>query len=55
MKKLGQFISHWWYTRPNKNVGSGRLVQQLDGSWVQEYKPTSTKNIKDWLKASEKN
>jgi hypothetical protein len=53
MKKLGQFISHWWYIRPNKNVGSGRLVQQIDGSWVQEYKPTSTKNIKDWLKASD--
>ena len=51
---IGQFTK-WWWTKPKKSVGIGRLVQSpITGKWSQQYKPHKSRKIRDWLKAAER-
>jgi len=54
MADMGKAVSRWWWTRPKKMAGTlGRMIQRLDGSWQQEYKPSKSMNMKDWLQAAD--
>ena len=53
MEKLGRWVTKWWFKRPPKSVGKGKLVQRIDGSWQQEYKPDSSKRLGKWLHDAE--
>jgi len=53
MEKIGRYVSKWWFRKPPKSIGRGRLVQRIDGSWQQEYKPDSSKRIGKWLQDAE--
>ena len=49
MGELGRVIGKHWSKPPIKPVGQGELKQNLDGSWQQEYKPSSSTNMHKWL------
>jgi len=54
MADMGRGISKWWYTRPKKGAGKGKMVQnKITGSWQQEYKPNTSMNMKAWLAAAD--
>ena len=55
MFDMGQGISQWWYRKPKKGAGKGKMKQHpITGAWHQEYKPNSSMNMKAWLqKANE--
>lgn len=55
MFDMGQGISQWWYRKPKKGAGKGKMIQHpITGAWQQEYKPNSSMNMRAWLdKANE--
>jgi hypothetical protein len=53
MMDMGRGISRWWWKQPKKSAGKGRMIQnQITGGWQQEYKPSKSMNMKDWLNAA---
>ena len=55
MADMGKKVSQWWFKRPKKGLGRGKLIRGLlDGSFIQEYKPNKSMRMKDWLSAAEK-
>ena len=54
MFDMGRGISKWWYTKPKKAVGKGKMVQhRITGQWQQEYKPNKSMNMRAWLAAAD--
>jgi len=54
MFDMGRGISKWWYTKPQKLAGKGKMVQHpITGTWQQEYKPNKSMNMKAWLAAAD--
>ena len=52
-KGRGLLISQWWWKKPKKPVGKGKMWQSsITGQWFQEHKPDKTMNIRDWLQAA---
>ena len=46
-------ISQWWWKRPKKPVGKGKMWQSsITGQWFQEHRPDKTMNVRDWLQAA---
>ena len=46
-------ISKWWWRKPKKPVGKGRMVQsQITGQWFQEHKPDKSMRVRQWLEAA---
>ena len=46
-------ISKWWWRKPKKPVGKGKMWQSsITGQWFQEHKPDKSMNIRDWLQAA---
>ena len=46
-------ISKWWWRKPKKPVGKGKMVQnQITGQWFQEHKPDRRMSVKQWLAAA---
>ena len=54
MADMGKGISMWWWRRPKKGAGKGRMIQNsITGAWQQEYKPNRSMNMKAWLAAAD--
>ena len=54
MADMGRGISMWWWRRPKKGAGKGRMIQNsVTGAWQQEYKPNRSMNMKAWLAAAD--
>jgi len=54
MADMGRGISMWWWRRPKKGAGKGRMIQNsITGAWQQEYKPNRSMNMKAWLAAAD--
>ena len=54
MADMGRGISMWWWRRPKKGAGKGRMIQNpITGAWQQEYKPNRSMNMRAWLTAAE--
>ena len=46
-------ISKWWWRKPKKPAGKGKMVQnQLTGQWHQEHKPDKSMRVRAWLEAA---
>ena len=46
-------ISKWWWRKPKKPVGKGKMVQsQITGQWYQEHKPDKSMRVRAWLDAA---
>ncbi len=46
-------ISKWWWRKPKKPVGKGKMVQnKLTGQWHQEHKPDKSMRVRAWLDAA---
>ena len=53
MFDMGRGISKWWYTKPKKAAGKGKMVQHpITGGWQQEYRPNKSMNMRAWLDAA---
>ena len=53
MADMGRGISQWWYRRPRKGAGKGRMIQnKITGAWQQEYRPNKSMNMRAWLDAA---
>lgn len=53
MLDMGKAINSWWLKRPMKAAGKGRLYQNpITGAWNQEYKPSKSMRMRDWLAAA---
>lgn len=53
MADMGRGISEWWYRRPKKGAGKGKMIQNpITGAWQQEYKPNKSMNMRAWLDAA---
>ena len=49
----GRHFTKWWWTRPKKSVGKGKMKQSsITGGWSQEYVPDKTRSVRDWLQAA---
>lgn len=53
-EKMEKHLSKWWFTIPKRVFGKGKLHRTIVGGWWQEYKPTKTMRMKDWLEASDR-
>src|SRR5210317_103319 len=54
MADMGRGISMWWWRRPKKGAGKGKMIQNpITGAWQQEYKPNRSMNMKAWLAAAD--
>ena len=54
MADMGRGISMWWWKKPKKGAGKGRMIQNsITGAWQQEYKPNRSMNMKAWLAAAD--
>ena len=54
MADMGRGISQWWYKKPQKGAGQGKMIQNpITGAWQQQYKPNKSMRMKDWLNAAE--
>ena len=54
MADMGRGISMWWWRKPKKGAGKGRMIQNsITGAWQQEYKPNRSMNMKAWLAAAD--
>ena len=52
-KGRGLLISRWWWRKPKKPVGKGKMVQnQITGQWHQEHKPDKSMSVRAWLDAA---
>ena len=52
-KGRGLLISKWWWRRPKKPVGKGKMHQSpITGQWHQEHKPDKSMRLKQWLDAA---
>tara|TARA_A100001515_G_scaffold79528_1_gene63170 strand:+ start:830 stop:1582 length:753 start_codon:yes stop_codon:yes gene_type:complete len=60
-KWLGQMLdkgrhllmSKWWWTKPKKPVGKGKMWQSsITGQWFQEHKPDKSMRVRQWLQAA---
>ena len=52
-KGRGLLISKWWWRKPKKPVGKGRIWQSsITGQWFQEHKPDKSMNVRKWLDAA---
>lgn len=46
-------ISKWWWRKPKKPVGKGKMWQSsITGQWFQEHKPDKSMNVRKWLDAA---
>lgn len=46
-------ISKWWWRKPKKPVGKGKMHQSpITGQWHQEHKPDKSMRLKQWLDAA---
>ena len=46
-------ISQWWWRKPKKPVGKGKMIQnQITGQWFQEHKPDKSMRVRAWLDAA---
>ena len=46
-------ISKWWWRKPKKPVGKGKMIQsQITGQWYQEHKPDKSMRVRQWLDAA---
>tara|TARA_Y100001963_G_scaffold107309_1_gene148358 strand:+ start:3245 stop:4030 length:786 start_codon:yes stop_codon:yes gene_type:complete len=46
-------FSKWWWTKPRKMAGKGRMKQSpITGGWSQEYVPDKSMNVRAWLAAA---
>ena len=46
-------ISKWWWRKPKKPAGKGKMVQnKLTGQWHQEHKPDKSMRVRAWLDAA---
>tara|TARA_B100000900_G_scaffold292428_1_gene251230 strand:- start:1184 stop:1951 length:768 start_codon:yes stop_codon:yes gene_type:complete len=46
-------ISKWWWRKPKKPVGKGKMHQSpITGQWTQEHKPDSSMRLRQWLDAA---
>jgi hypothetical protein len=46
-------ISKWWWPKPKKPVGKGKMWQSsITGQWFQEHKPDKSMNVRKWLDAA---
>ena len=46
-------ISKWWWRKPKKPAGKGKMVQnQITGQWHQEHKPDKSMSVRAWLDAA---
>jgi len=54
MADMGRGISKWWYTKPKKGAGKGKMIQnKITGGWQQEYKPNTSMKMRAWLEAAD--
>jgi len=54
MADMGRGISRWWFKRPKKGAGKGKMIQNpVTGAWQQEYKPNKSMNMRAWLSAAD--
>ena len=54
MADMGRGISMWWWRKPKKGAGKGRMIQSsITGAWQQEYKPNKSMNMRAWLAAAD--
>ena len=52
-KGRGLLISKWWWHKPKKPVGKGKMWQSsLTGQWFQEHKPDKSMRVRAWLDAA---
>ena len=60
-KWLGQMLdkgrhllmSKWWWTKPKKPVGKGKMWQSsITGEWFQEHRPDKSMRVRQWLQAA---
>ena len=53
-KGRGLLISKWWWRKPKKPVGKGRMWQSsITGQWFQEHKPDNkSQSVRQWLNAA---
>ena len=46
-------ISPWWWRRPKKPAGKGKMYQsQFTGQWFQEHRPDKRMSVRQWLDAA---
>ena len=46
-------ISKWWWRKPKKPVGKGKMWQSsITGQWFQEHKPDKSMSVRKWLDAA---
>ena len=46
-------ISKWWWRKPKKPVGNGKMWQSsITGEWFQEHKPEKSMRVRKWLQAA---
>ena len=46
-------ISQWWWRKPKKPVGKGKMWQSsITGEWFQEHKPDKSMSVRKWLDAA---
>ncbi len=52
-KGRGLLISRWWWRKPKKPVGKGKMWQSsITGEWFQEHKPDKSMRVRQWLQAA---
>jgi hypothetical protein len=50
MQDLGRMIGKHWAVPPEKMTGPDAIqIQNLDGSWTEQYKPVKTTRLNKWL------
>jgi len=53
-EKMEKHLSKWWFTIPKRVFGKGKLHRTIVGGWWQEYQPSKSMRMRDWLEASNK-
>ena len=52
-KGRGLLISRWWWRKPKKPAGKGKMHQSpITGQWHQEHKPDKSMRLRQWLDAA---